>query len=121
MQSTGGNSVYPMPGSMSRPLGTGCLGSSDGGQDPIDAAIRTAAAKKVASDLPKLIKFTPFDSGTKMSEAMAVNSIGDTVRIVKGAFATVASLLQPALRRLKLKRNLKNKDIAFWPLQPVHQ
>ena len=35
-------------------LGWAALASSDGGQDPVDAAIRSAAAKKVASDLPKL-------------------------------------------------------------------
>ena len=57
-------------------------------------AIRAAAAKKAASDLPKLIKFVPFDPGTKMSEATAVDPSGATVRIVKGAFAAVAGLTQ---------------------------
>lgn len=75
-------------------LGLAALASSEGGQDPLDAAIRTAAAKKIVSDLPKLIKFIPFDPGTKMSEATAIDSSGATVRTVKGAFATVAALVQ---------------------------
>jgi H+-transporting ATPase len=73
-------------------LGLAALASSDGGQDPVDAAIRAAAAKKAASDLPKLIKFTPFDPGTKMSEATAADAGGVTVRAVKGAFTAVGGL-----------------------------
>jgi H+-transporting ATPase len=73
-------------------LGLAALASSDGGQDPVDAAIRAAAAKKVASDLPKLIQFTPFDPATKMSGATAADSGGVTVRAVKGAFTAVGGL-----------------------------
>jgi H+-transporting ATPase len=75
-------------------LGLAALASSDGGQDPVDAAIRAAAAKKVASDLPKLGKFVPFDPATKMSEATAVDSSGAAVRTVKGAFTAVAAIAQ---------------------------
>jgi len=57
-------------------LGLAALTSSVGGQDPLDAAIRVAAAKEKASGLPKLIKFIPFDPGTKMSEATAIDSSG---------------------------------------------
>ncbi|MGD1096301.1 MAG: hypothetical protein ABSB35_30450 [Bryobacteraceae bacterium] len=77
-------------------LGLAALASSDGGQDSVDVAIRAAAAKKAASDLPKLIKFIPFDPGTKMSEATASDPGGGTVRAVKGAFTAVAALTQPA-------------------------
>jgi H+-transporting ATPase len=77
-------------------LGVAALASSDGGQDPVDGAIRAAAAKKPASDLPKLIKFIPFDPATKMSEATATDSSGATVRAVKGAFAAVAGLTPPS-------------------------
>jgi H+-transporting ATPase len=77
-------------------LGLAALASSDGGQDPVDAAIRTAASKTAASDLPKLSKFLPFDPATKMSEALAVNPSGATVRAVKGAFAAVLGLAQPS-------------------------
>ena len=87
--------VHPMPGfDESHVLGIAALASSDGGQDPVDAAIRSAAAQAVASDLPKLSKFVPFDSATKMSEATAVDTSGATVRAVKGAFAAVMGLTQ---------------------------
>lgn len=73
-------------------LGLATLASSDGGQDPVDGAIRAAAAPHAVSDLPKLRKFLPFDPGKKMSEAAAVDSNNVAVRIVKGAFAAVAGL-----------------------------
>ena len=89
--------VHSMPGfDESHVLGWAALASSDGGQDPVDAAIRAAAAKKVASDLPKLNKFVPFDPATKMSEATAVDASGATVRAVKGAFTAIAGLAQAA-------------------------
>ena len=77
-------------------LGLAALASSDGGQDPVDAAIRAAAAKKTASDLPQLIKFVPFDPATKMSEATATDAGGASVRVVKGASAAVTGLTQSA-------------------------
>jgi H+-transporting ATPase len=87
--------VHPMPGfDESHVLGIAALASSDGGQGPVDAAIRAAASKTVASGLPKLSKFVPFDSATKMSEAMAVDPGGATVRAVKGAFAAVKGLTE---------------------------
>ena len=87
--------VRPMPGfDESHVLGMAALASSDGGQDPVDAAIRTAASQAVASDLPKLSRFVPFDPATKMSEATAVDASGATVRAVKGAFAAVMSVTQ---------------------------
>ncbi len=89
--------VHPMPGfDESHVLGVAALASSDGGQDPVDAAIRSAAAQTVASDLPRLARFVPFDSATKMSEATAVDPRGATVRAVKGAFAAVVGLTQPS-------------------------
>jgi H+-transporting ATPase len=77
-------------------LGLAALASSDGGQDPVDTAIRATAAKKAASDLPKLVRFVPFDPGTKMSEATATDAAGATVRAVKGAYAVVAGLTKAA-------------------------
>ncbi|MGD0812206.1 MAG: HAD-IC family P-type ATPase [Verrucomicrobiota bacterium] len=89
--------VHPMPGIYeAHVLGMAALASSDGGQDPVDAAVRSAARQSVAADLPKLGKFVPFDSATKMSEATAVDSKGATVRAVKGAFAAVMGLAQPS-------------------------
>jgi H+-transporting ATPase len=88
--------VHPMPGfDEAHVLGMAALASSDGGQDPVDAAIRSAASQAVASDLPKLGKFVPFDSATKMSEATAVDPGGAPVRVLKGAFAAVMGLTQP--------------------------
>jgi H+-transporting ATPase len=88
--------VHAMPGfDESHVLGVAALASSDGGQDPVDGALRAAAAKKAATDVPKLVKFVPFDPGTKMSEATATDAGGATVRAVKGAFSVVAALTQP--------------------------
>ncbi len=88
--------VHSMPG-FDKPhvLGLAALASSDGGQDPVDAAIRAAAARETAADLPKLNQFVPFDPGTKMSEAAASGPAGASVRVVKGAFAAVTALTQP--------------------------
>ena len=89
--------IRPMPGfDEAHVLGIAALASSDGGQDPVDGSIRLAASKAAAPDLPKLSKFVPFDSATKMSGAAAVDSGGIAVRIVKGAFAAVAGLTQPS-------------------------
>src|SRR5580704_13535027 len=89
--------VHAMPGfDESHVLGVAALASSDGGEDPVDGAIRAAAAKKAASDLPKLVKFVPFDPDTKMSEATATDPGGATVRAVKGAFAAIAGLTRSA-------------------------
>ena len=44
-------------------LALAALASSDGGQDPVDGAIRAAAAGKTASDAPKLVKFVAVRSG----------------------------------------------------------
>ncbi len=88
--------VRPAPGiDEASLLGLAAVASADGGQDPVDAAIRAAAASKGAK-LPKLIKFTPFDPAKKMSEATAANANGEgTVRIVKGAYAAVLVHARP--------------------------
>ena len=75
-------------------LGLAALASSDGGQDPVDAAIRAAAAKEKAAGLPTLVTFTPFDPAKKISEATATDIHGAPIRVVKGAFTAVASLIQ---------------------------
>jgi H+-transporting ATPase len=73
-------------------LAMAALASSDGGQDPVDAAIRRAAATGHIADLPRLIRFVPFDPATRISEATAVDASGGTLRAVKGAFAAVLNL-----------------------------
>jgi H+-transporting ATPase len=72
------------------------LASSEGGQDPVDAAIRFAASHKPASDLPKLVTFLPFDPGKKTSEATATDATGSAQRIIKGAFTAVVALTAPS-------------------------
>src|ERR1035441_2097905 len=85
--------VHAMSGfDESHVLGIAEIGSSGGGQEPVDGAVRTAAAKNMAPDLPKPIKFVPFDPATKMSEATAADPGGAAVRVVKGAFTAVAAL-----------------------------
>ena len=102
--------VHAMTGfDESHVLGVAALASSDGGEDPVDTAIRAAAAKKAVADSPKLIKFTPFDPGTKMSEASATDAGGATVRAVKGAFAVVAALTQPGPDAAKTANDLEAK------------
>ena len=87
--------VRPMPGfDEAHVLALAALASSDGGQDPVDGAIRAAAASKAVSDAPRLIKFVAFDPAKKMSEATATDSAGDPQRIVKGACATIIGLAQ---------------------------
>jgi H+-transporting ATPase len=75
-------------------LALAALASSDGGQDPVDGAIRAAAASKSVADAPRLIKFTAFDPAKKLSEATATDSTGSPQRIVKGASAVVIGLAQ---------------------------
>ena len=90
-------SIRPLSGfDEAHVMGMAALASSDGGQDPVDGAIRTAASRSAALDLPKLDKFVPFDPATKMSEATVTDSTGAALRIVKGAFAAVAGLTQPS-------------------------
>jgi len=89
--------VRPMPGfDVPHVLALAALASADGGQDPVDGAIRTAALSKAVSDAPRMVKFVPFDPATKMSEATVADPGGGTQRIVKGAFAVVIGLAQPS-------------------------
>jgi H+-transporting ATPase len=88
-------------------LGLAALASSDGGQDPVDAAVRNAALKKTAPDLPKLIKFIPFDPATKMSESTATDASGATVRVSKGAFSVISKLAQSSQDAAKLADGLE--------------
>jgi H+-transporting ATPase len=89
--------VHPMPGfDEAHVLALAALASADGGQDPVDAAIRAAASSKGVSDAPTLVKFEAFDPAKKTSEASATDSTGAAQRIVKGAFAVVSGLAQPS-------------------------
>ena len=90
--------VRAMPGfDEDRVLMLASIASTEGGQDPVDAAVRAAAALlKTDADRLTVTSFVPFDPATKMSEAHAVDHAGKAFRIVKGAFAVVHGLSQPS-------------------------
>ena len=89
-------SIKPMPGfDEAHVLGMAALASSEGGQDSVDVAIRSASSQKPASDFPKLSKFVPFDPARKISEATVTDARGSVERIVKGAFTAVIKLTTP--------------------------
>jgi H+-transporting ATPase len=89
--------VRPMPGiDPAQVLTLAALASSDGGRDPVDAAIRAAATGKAAADAPTLVTFVPFDPATKMSGATVAEPAGGTQRVLKGAFAAIAGLAPPS-------------------------
>jgi H+-transporting ATPase len=77
-------------------LALAALASSDGGLDPVDAAIRAAARGTGVTDAPRPLTFVPFDPASKMSEASAMDSTGNAQRIVKGAFSAVSAIAQPS-------------------------
>jgi H+-transporting ATPase len=88
--------VRPMPGfDEANVLTLAALAGSDGGQDPVDAAIREASSTKGVSGTFKLVKFEAFDPVKKMSMATATDPAGNAQDIVKGAFAVVAGLVRP--------------------------
>jgi H+-transporting ATPase len=85
------------------------LASSDGGQDPVDRAIRAASAGKTVSDAPKQVKFAAFDPAKKMPEATATDANGNPQRIVKGAFSVVSALAQPSQATTAAAKELEDK------------
>ncbi len=90
--------VRPLDGfDAPRLLALAALASTDGGGDPVDGAIRSAALRQPSLAPPKLLALVPFDPATKTSAATAEDAGGDTLRIVKGAFTVVLGLAQPAL------------------------
>jgi H+-transporting ATPase len=89
--------VQPSSGfTESQLLALAVLASSDGSQDPVDAAAHAAAAQRGAAQLGlRRTGFVPFDPSTKMSEAAVLDADGRSLRIVKGAFAAVSRLCAP--------------------------
>ena len=94
------STVSPLAGhSAAQVLSLAALASADGGQDPVDAAVRQAAlaapSSAPAASAPRLIAFTPFDPATKMSAATFGPSGGNVQRAVKGAATAVFALVAP--------------------------
>jgi H+-transporting ATPase len=80
--------VVAMPGfDRGRVLALAALASSEADQDPIDAAIRAAAADDRVAE--RLVRFVPFDPATKTAEAFAIERDGRELHITKGAFEAI--------------------------------
>ena len=90
--------VHPMPGfDAAQVLALAALASSDGGQDPVDAAIRAAATGKAAGDVPQIGQVRAVRSGDEdvRGDGRRTRTVA-TQRVVKGAFAAVVGLAQPS-------------------------
>jgi H+-transporting ATPase len=72
-------------------LGRAAAASSADGQDPVDTAIRAAAAERGAPP-PPVARFTPFDPATKMAEALVAGTDGAPFRIAKGSPIAIGAL-----------------------------
>ena len=104
--------VRPMPGfDEARVLALATLASSEGGHDPVDAAVRAAAPRSVPADLPTLVAFVPFDPATKMAQATATDRNGRRVRVVKGAFAVIAGMTQASAATTALALELEARGL----------
>jgi H+-transporting ATPase len=90
-------------------LGLAALASSDGGQDSVDAAIRSSASHKPMTNPPKLKNFIPFDPAKKTSEATSTDSKGGSERIIKGAFTVVSGLTKPEPKGAAIAEGLEKK------------
>ena len=100
-------------------LALAALASSEGGQDPVDEAIRSAALGKNAADLPKLTTFTPFDPATKMSEANAVGFVWrDPTRGERRVCRRDRAGESFADRRSDAPRSSRGKAFACWRSRP---
>jgi H+-transporting ATPase len=88
--------VVAMPGfDRERVLALAASASSDAEQDPIDAAVRRAAAGAMGGGTDeRLVRFIPFDPATKTSEAFTVDRDGNEIRITKGAFEVISRMVE---------------------------
>ena len=77
-------------------LALAALASSDGGADPLDAAIRVAASANKTATSWTLEHFSPFDPALKMSAARAKDANGQETQVVKGAYSVVETLAEPS-------------------------
>ena len=87
--------ILPMQGfERERVLALAALASSDADQDPIDGAIRKAAASAGIKPTERLLRFVPFDPTSKTAEASVAGADGSELRVVKGAFQAVAGMAE---------------------------
>ncbi len=74
-------------------LAWAALASTDAGTDPVDSAIRASSQEQCSPDLRStLLRFTPFDPATKISEALITDERRCERRIVKGAPGAIAAI-----------------------------
>jgi len=72
------------------------LACDDATQDPIDLAILNAArARGLLQNVPRRLRFIPFDTASKRSEALFEQD-GQTLRVLKGAPAAMVALAADA-------------------------
>lgn len=97
-------------------LSFAALASSMNGQDPVDAAIRSAAeAQRSPRTMPTVLKFVPFDPTSKRSEAVAADASGSEIRISKGAptaLATLAPLTEKAKEEIGILSRAGYRTLA---------
>ena len=102
--------IHPMVGfDEAHVLALAALASSDGGEDPVDGAVRAAAARAPVSDALTLSKFDAFDPAKKMSGATATDAAGRALHIVKGAFKTVSAMAEPSAMANAAAQDLEGK------------
>ena len=90
----------------------GALASQKANRDPIDLAfIEAAEKKKIPLDSYERISFTPFDPKTRHTEAL-VKKGNEQIRVLKGAFETIAQVCQLNLERKQDLENTVNESAA---------
>jgi H+-transporting ATPase len=111
--------VQAMPGfDEAHVLALAALASSDGGGDPVDGAIRAAAANRTVSDAPTLVKFAAFDPAKKMAEATATDAAGNSQRIVRAPTPSSSTLSRRRRPRPPQPRNSRTRASGCWRWPP---
>jgi H+-transporting ATPase len=104
--------VTPMPGrNAASVLGLAALASSEGGQDPVDAAIRAAAAQRGGcGQLPRLLRFVPFDPASSEPRLSRRAPMVRHYASSKGPMPSSPRFLPMRRSRGQRPRRLKSKD-----------
>jgi H+-transporting ATPase len=103
-------SVQPLSGfDEANVLELAAMASSEGGRDPVDAAIRAAAAARKIPETMHLTGFTPFDPANKRSEATFTDAKGASQRVAKGAFSVIVGLAPVEASAAGAANNLEGK------------